>query len=294
MRDKDTFFHKKRLIRIKGNYWDFSIPRVMGILNLTPDSFYDGGKYLDSDSMMKQVERMIGEGADLIDVGSYSSKPGAEPVTAAEELRRLLPALELIRKKYPDIILSVDTSRAEVARKVIADFTVDIINDISAGTADPQMADTIADLQVPYIMMHMKGTPQNMQKLTDYKDLVREVIAFLGSQTEFFKQKGVNDIIIDPGFGFSKTLDQNYQLLSHLDTFKMLEYPLLVGISRKSMIYKFLEITPDEALNGTIALHMLALERGANMLRVHDVKEAKQAVNLFIKTKEEGKKYLNQ
>jgi dihydropteroate synthase len=294
MIDKDTFFHKKRLIRIKGKYWDFAIPRVMGILNQTPDSFYDGGRFLDPGAMMSQVDRLLDEGADILDIGCYSSRPGAAFVDLDEELSRLSRALGPIRKQYPDSILSVDTFRSAVAQRAVEEYAVDIINDISAGMLDPKMADIIASLQVPYIMMHMQGSPQNMQSLTDYKDLIKEVITFLGMQAEVFKQRGVMDIIIDPGFGFSKTLDQNYQLLSHLDTFKILEYPLLVGISRKSMIYKLLEITPDESLNGTTALQMLALEKGADILRVHDVKEAKQAVRLFLKTKEEGEKYRKQ
>lgn len=294
MIDKDTFFHKKRLIRIKGNYWDFTIPKVMGILNLTPDSFYDGGRYQEPGSIIERVDRMLGEGVDLIDVGGYSSRPGAEHIDIEEELLRLSRALGPIRKKYPDAVLSVDTFRSAVARKTVEEFNVDLINDISGGMMDPQMPETIADLQVPYIMMHMKGSPQNMQRQTDYTDVVKEVIGFLGIRAGIFKEKGVNDIIIDPGFGFGKTLDQNYQLLSELNAFKILEYPLLVGVSRKSMIYKLLNITPDEALDGTIALNMLALERGADILRVHDVKEAKQAIRLFLKTKEEGDKYRKQ
>ncbi len=287
--DKDTFFTKKRLIRIGRNYWDFNIPKVMGILNLTPDSFYDGGRFTKVDAMLAHVDKMILEGADIIDVGGYSSRPGAENISEKEELSRLSRALEAIRSQYPDIVLSADTFRSSIARIVVEKFKVNIINDISGGQMDPMMMDTIADLQVPYIIMHMQGTPQTMQQNTSYTDLIDDVIRFLGRQAALLTEKGVNDIIIDPGFGFSKTLDQNYQLLSNLDVFRILELPILVGISRKSMIYRLLKTTPDEALNATTALHMTALERGADILRVHDVKEAKEAVQLYLKLRE-GKK----
>jgi dihydropteroate synthase len=292
--DKDTFFSKKQLIRIKGKYMDLTIPKIVGILNITPDSFFDGGKYTELDRMIDHVDQMLAEGADIIDVGAYSSRPGAENISPEEELQRLTRALSPIRQKYSEIILSVDTFRSDIARKVVIEFQVDIINDISAGMLDMRMADTVAELQVPYIIMHMRGTPSDMQQHTDYTDVIKEAIQFLGRQAGMLKLKGVNDIIIDPGFGFSKTLDQNFQLLSNLDAFKILEYPLLVGISRKSMVYKTLDISPDEALSGTTALHMTALQKGADLLRVHDVKEAKQAVQLYLKTRQEGDKYRKQ
>jgi dihydropteroate synthase len=291
---KDTPFSKKHLIRIRGKYLDLSTPKIMGILNITPDSFYDGGRFLELNSMLAQVDKMNAEGADIIDIGASSSRPGADLVNPDEELSRLCLALEAIRSHFQDIIISVDTFRSEVARKVVNEYGVNIVNDISAGLFDPAMSKTIAELQVPYIIMHMRGNPADMQHHTNYDDLLKEIIQFLGKRTGILKSEGINDIIIDPGFGFSKTLDQNYQLLAHLDTFNLLEYPLLIGISRKSMIYKLLDISPEDALNGTTALHFAALLKGANILRVHDVKEAKQTVQLFLKMEQEGSKYQNQ
>jgi dihydropteroate synthase len=291
--DKDTFFEKKQFINCGGKYLDLSIPRVMGILNATPDSFYDGGKYPDALSILKQTDRMIAEGADIIDVGAYSSRPGAVDITSIEEWDRLSMALETIRENYPELIVSVDTFRSEIAIKAIEKFSVQIINDISGGTLDRGMFDAVASLRVPYIIMHMTGNPQNMQQKTNYKDIIEEIIKFLGNQIERLTSKGVNDIIIDPGFGFGKTLEQNYQLLCHLDAFKTLGLPIIAGLSRKSMVYRLLEITPDEALNGTSVLNTLALMKGTNILRVHDVKEAKQVVCLYTKTLEEGKNYLS-
>jgi dihydropteroate synthase len=233
--DKDTSFSKKHLVRVRGKYLDLTIPRIMGILNITPDSFYDGGKFLDPRTMIWQVERMLDEGADIIDIGAYSSRPGAEYISTEAELSRLVRTLDIIRKKYPEIILSVDTFRAEIAQKVVKDFQVDIINDISAGMLDPLMTTTIAELQIPYIIMHMRGTPTDMQKHTDYTNVLKEVIQFLGKHASILKLNGINDIIIDPGFGFSKTLDQNFQLLSGLEAFGILEYPLMVGIISRSV-----------------------------------------------------------
>jgi dihydropteroate synthase len=291
---KDTFFNKKRLIRIRGNYWDITMPKVMGILNLTPDSFFDGGRFTDPGAMMAQVGKMLAEGADFIDIGSYSSRPGADNIDLKEESERLIKALVPIRKKYPEIVLSVDTFRSEVAKIAVKDFDVDIINDISAGSLDEVMIDTIAELQVPYTIMHMRGTPQNMQQQTQYDDLIKEIIYFLGTLTNKLLHRGIKDIIIDPGFGFSKTIDQNFQILYNLDAFKIIEQPLLVGLSRKSMIYKTLETSVENSLTGTTALHMSALERGADILRVHDVKEARQAISLFLKLREQSGKYRNQ
>jgi len=289
--DKDTFFQKKRLIRIGGNYLDLDIPRIAGILNVTPDSFYDGGKYLEKKKIIAHVDRMLHEGADIIDIGACSSHPGAKEIGVAEELQRLTDALAPIREKWPDICISVDTTRSAIAQKVVENFKVNMINDISGGIADPQMSELIAEMQIPYIVMHMKGTPETMQHTTSYSDLLREIIEFFSRQTELLKSKGIHDIIIDPGFGFGKTLEQNYQILYHLGVFRMFNFPLMVGLSRKSMIYRLLDITPDEALTGTVALHMLALERGADILRVHDVREAKQAIQLFKKAHSEGEKY---
>jgi dihydropteroate synthase len=287
---KDTFFTKKRLLNLRGKIIDLTIPKVMGILNVTPDSFYDGGMWDKPDQMKKRVNDLLTEGADIIDVGAFSSRPGANMVSEDEELQRLDSALGILRKEFPDAILSVDTCRAKVARIVCSTYNVEIINDISGGTLDPEMAETIASLQVPYIMMHMPGNPATMQSMTDYENVVREIIEFLGGQSKYFRSLGIKDIIVDPGFGFGKTLEQNYRLLYHLDEFRMLEQPILVGLSRKSMIYRLLNITPGEALTGTTALHMMALERGADILRVHDVKEAKQTIQLFLKAREEGNK----
>jgi dihydropteroate synthase len=292
--DKDTFFEKKHLINCCGKILDLSLPRVMGILNITPDSFYDGGKYQSDAALKERVKNMYEEGADIIDVGASSTRPGATEISLKEEWLRLSKALKLVRDLYPDIILSVDTSRSEIAKKVVNEFDVNIINDISAGNADPEMFETIATLQVPYVIMHMQGNPQTMQVKPHYKDILTKIIGFLVKKSEELKKLGVNDIIADPGFGFGKTIEQNYLLLSHLQSFKILDLPILVGLSRKSMIYKELGIVAEEALNGTTVINTLALERGAGILRVHDVKEAKQTVQLFLKTREEGKNYLQQ
>jgi dihydropteroate synthase len=287
--DKDTFFRKKRFINCGGKYLDLSTPRIMGILNTTPDSFFDGGKYNDAGSIIQRIDTIISDGADIVDIGAYSSRPGAEDISQVEEWSRLSRALDIIRKKYPDTILSVDTFRAEIARKAVNEYGVQIINDISGGLLDPEMHDVIVSLGVPYIIMHMSGNPQNMQQKTDYTNVTAEVLRFLGIQAEKLIIKGVKDIIVDPGFGFGKTLNQNYELLSKLEIIKSLGFPLLVGLSRKSMISRFLNITPDESLTGTIVLDTIALMKGSDILRVHDVKETKQAVVLYTKTIEESK-----
>ncbi len=291
--DKDTFFEKKQIINCRGKCLDFSSPKIMGILNITPDSFFDGGKYTEENSILARVGELILDGVEIIDIGAYSSRPGADNISEKEELRRLTLALNIIRKKYPDHLLSVDTFRSAIARELVNEFSINMINDISGGQIDSKMHDTIAELQIPYIIMHMPGTPKNMQSKTKYNDLINDIIDFLGTQIDSLKQKGLNDIIIDPGFGFGKTMGQNYQLLAHLSAFKILNCPVLAGISRKSMIYRFLEINAEESLNGTIALNMIALTNGANILRVHDVKEARQTINLYLKTKEEGMNYIN-
>ena len=291
---KDTFFGKNRLINGGGKYIDLSVPRIMGILNITPDSFFDGGRYVEEGSVKKRVAQMLEEGADLIDIGAYSSRPGATEISEKEELDRLQKALSWVREEHPDAILSVDTFRSGVARKVVEEFGVAIINDISGGMLDTEMIDTIADLNVVYILMHMPGNPKSMQKNTNYTDMIREIIEFLARQTENLRSKGIVDIIADPGFGFGKTLDQNYQLLGNLSAFKILQLPLLAGISRKSMIYRFLQTTPEETLTGTCVLNTIALQNGADILRVHDVKEAKQTIELVMKTKTEENRYLEQ
>jgi len=291
---KDTFFEKKHLINCGGKLLDLSIPRVMGILNITPDSFYDGGKYQNEIAITKRVKKIYEEGADIIDVGACSTRPGAIEISTNEEWLRLSKALEIIRALYSDVIISVDTFRSEIAKKAVTEFGTSIINDVSAGNADPKMFETIAALQVPYIIMHMQGNPHTMQLKPHYKDIINEIIGFLAKKSEELKKLGVNDIIADPGFGFGKTIEQNYQLLNHLSSLEILDLPILAGISRKSMIYKELNILPEEALLGTTILNTLALERGTDILRVHDVKEAKQTIQLYLKTREEGKNYLQQ
>jgi len=277
---KDTIFSKERIINCRGRLLDLSTPAVMGILNITPDSFYDGGRYTNDDKIKRRIIEMVEQGADILDVGAYSSRPGAADITENEEMRRLAPVLTLIRKLYPDIPVSVDTFRSGVARRVIKDFEADIINDISGGELDSKMFETAALLKVPYILMHMKGTPQNMTTQNYYENMLVEVMEYLAKKIEELNQFGVNDIIIDPGFGFAKNIEQNFQLLGRLRVFKIFEKPLLVGISRKSMIYKILKTCPEEALTGTAALNLMALQKGANILRVHDVKEAKQMIRL--------------
>ena len=269
-------------INCKGNLIDLSQPKVMGILNLTPDSFYDGGKYRDKIEIVSQVEKMLNDGATFIDVGAYSSKPNAAFVSEEEELVRLLPIIELLIENFPDILISVDTFRSQVAQKAIQKGAV-IVNDISAGMLDEKMIETVAKLDVPYIMMHMRGNPQMMQSLTNYEDIVKEMIYYFSERINVARSFGINDLIIDPGFGFAKTLEQNYEVLKNLELFSILELPLLAGISRKSMIYKTLESSPEEALNGTTILNTIALQKEAKILRVHDVKEAMECIILFNK-----------
>lgn len=280
MEAKDKGFYSKKTLNINGELYDLETPKVMGILNLTPDSFYDGGKHNTLRQALLKVEAMLAEGADLIDIGAYSSRPGAANISPDKEIARLTPALKEIKKQFPKAILSIDTFRAEVAKSAVEEGA-HIINDISGGNLDHQMFSTVASLKVPYILMHMRGTPETMSNLTHYENLTRDVVQELAKKVLLLKQMQVNDIIIDPGYGFAKTLDQNYELLKNLEYFHVLEYPLLVGISRKSMIYKKLEISPEEALNGTTALNMFALSNGASILRVHDVKEAVETVRLF-------------
>ena len=263
---------------------DLNLPKVMGILNVTPNSFYDGGKHNEINSIMHQVDKMLSEGADFIDIGAYSSKPNAEFVSEEEEIKRLVPIIKELVDHFPSIVLSVDTFRANVA-KVAVEHGAGIINDISAGLLDEKMLETVADLKVPYIMMHMRGNPQTMQTLTNYEDIVKEMIFYFSERIQKARSFGISDIVIDPGFGFAKTLEQNYEVLHKMELFSMLELPLLAGISRKSMIYKVLENSPQEALNGTSVLNTIALQKGAKILRVHDVKEAVECIKLVSKLK---------
>jgi dihydropteroate synthase len=267
-------------INCKGNLIDLSSPKVMGILNVTPDSFFDGGKYKDEVQIIHQVDFMLKNGATFIDVGGYSSRPGADFVSEDEELNRVIPVIELILKHFPETLISVDTFRSKVAAQSIK-VGAALINDISAGKLDDAMLATIGQLSVPYIMMHMRGNPKTMQLKTDYKDLVKEVISYFAERIATAHTEKINDIIIDPGFGFAKNIRQNYELLNHLDLLQSLDKPILAGISRKSMIYKTLDISSENALNGTTALHMVALQKGASILRAHDVKEAMECITLF-------------
>ncbi|MEW4923077.1 dihydropteroate synthase [Algibacter sp. 2305UL17-15] len=269
-------------INCKGQLIDLSTPKIMGILNVTPDSFYDGGTYKDEASILNKVETMLTEGCTFIDVGAYSSKPNADHVNEVEELRRILPIVELILKQFPDALLSIDTFRSEVAKQCI-NAGAALINDISAGKLDDRMLKTIAELQVPYIMMHMRGTPKTMQQQTKYDDLVKDILFYFSERISAARDLGIIDIIIDPGFGFAKTLEQNFELLNKLELFKMIEKPLLAGVSRKSMIYKTLETSAKDALNGTTVLNTIGLQKGASILRVHDVKEAMECVKLVKK-----------
>lgn len=278
---KDTYFSKKKLLNCGGKLLDLSIPKIIGILNVTPDSFYDGGQYTTKETILQRVGEMLSEGADIIDVGAYSSRPGAEHIGEKEEMARIDKALSAIRNNFTDILISVDTFRSSVARFAIENFKVNIINDISSGELEDNMFSIVAQKNIPYIMMHMQGKPQNMQENPQYDNLLKEIMLFFARKLQFLKQQGVNDIIIDPGFGFGKTIEHNYYLLKNLDQFKIFNLPVLVGISRKSMIYKVLHGTPQESLNGTTALHMAALLNGANLLRVHDVKQAKETIELF-------------
>ena len=273
-------FSEFMTINCKGQLIDLTTPKVMGILNLTPDSFYDGGRYKDEHTVLKHVEKMLTERATFIDIGAYSSRPNAEHISENEELQRILPIISLILKEFPNVLLSIDTFRSNIAKQCI-EAGARMINDISAGKLDEQMLQTVADLHVPYIMMHMKGTPQTMQQLSQYENLVKEILFYFSERIAATRALGIVDIIIDPGFGFAKTIAQNYELLSNFEQLKILELPLLAGVSRKSMIYKTLENSSENALNGTTVLNTIALQKGASILRVHDVKEAVECVKLM-------------
>ena len=277
---KDTFFQKKATLNVGGKLIDLCTPRVMGIINLTPDSFFVGSRKPLVADAVQQAEKMLNEGATFLDLGAYSSRPGAADISTEEETDRLLPVVEAIAGRFPEAVLSVDTFRALVAEAAIK-AGAHIINDISGGELDTEMFATVARLQVPYILMHMKGTPQNMQQMTTYEDVFGEVYDYFVTRYHRLKQLGVNDVIIDPGFGFAKKAEQSYALMSRLHEFNTLQLPLLVGISRKKMVYGLLGTTAAEALIGTTALNTIALTKGANILRVHDVKEAVEAVKIW-------------
>ena len=267
-------------INCHGKLINLDSPKIMGILNLTPDSFYDGGRYKNEQDFLQQTEKMLNEGATFIDLGAYSSRPGAKNISEEEELQRIIPVIELLIKEFPEIILSIDTFRSKVAQQTIKAGAA-IINDISAGNLDKAMIQTAANMQVPYIMMHMKGNPQTMQQQTDYKNMLQEITYYFSKKIKEARSLGVKDLILDPGFGFSKTHQQNFSLLKEMSFFKQLNCPILAGVSRKSMIYKTLNTGPDKALNGTSVLNTIALLNGASILRVHDVQAAKECVSLF-------------
>ena len=269
-----------KTINCKGNLIDLSTPKVMGVINLTPDSFYDGGKLTSEKEILLQANKMLQEGATFLDLGAYSSRPGAQFVSEKEEIHRLLPVIKILLNEFPETLLSIDTFRSNVANESIY-AGASLINDISAGTLDDHMFKIIAQHQVPYVMMHMRGTPETMMQNTDYRDLTKEVIYYFSERIAKARSFGINDLITDPGFGFSKTLDQNYDLFNDLELFRYLNAPLLIGISRKSMIQKKIKTTAADSLNGTTALHAIAIQKGASILRVHDVKEAFETINLL-------------
>ncbi|MBR5550914.1 MAG: dihydropteroate synthase [Muribaculaceae bacterium] len=271
-------------LNIKGRLVEINRPQVMGILNVTPDSFFIDSRSFDADAISHRVATMVAEGADMIDIGAYSSRPGAGEVSATEEMQRLERGMAIVRKIAPSILVSVDTFRADVARYAVESLGVDMVNDISAGLLDDNMVATVAQLKVPYIAMHMRGTPATMSEMTQYDNVVADVMCELSQRINEFTLAGINDIIIDPGFGFAKTTEQNYELLQNLELFHELGYPLLVGVSRKSMICRALGVTPDDALNGTTVVNTIALQAGASILRVHDVKQAVEAVKIMMLT----------
>lgn len=281
---QDKLISKKTSLNFRGNLEDINRPKIMGILNATPDSFYDGGKHNSLSAAIENVKKMLKNGVDIIDLGAYSSRPGANHISEQEEIDRMLPVLTEILKQFPQTKISVDTFRSKVAEVAIEAGAL-MINDISAGNMEPDIWSVAAKYKVPYVAMHMQGTPQTMQKDISYNDILDDIILELSKKINLMTQAGIYDIIIDPGFGFGKTLDQNYHILKHLKDFEFLGHPLLVGVSRKSMIYQLLDSTPQEALNGTTAIHMWALNNGANFLRVHDVKEARETITIWEKLK---------
>lgn len=275
-----------RYINVNGQLMDLSQPRVMGILNITPDSFYADSRKQTEKDIIARIHQILDEGGDFIDIGAYSSRPDASDVSPKEEMERLKYGLEILRNECPEAVVSVDTFRADVAKMCVEEYGVALINDIAAGQMDPEMFSTIAQLKVPYIMMHMQGTPQNMQKNPHYDNPVKEIILYFAEKIERLRASGVKDLIIDPGFGFGKTLAHNYEILDKLEELQMFQLPILIGVSRKSMVYKLLGGGPEDALNGTTALHAIALMKGARILRVHDVKAATETVRIFQALKE--------
>ncbi len=273
--------YKPMQIKVNNRLIDLTTPIVMGIVNVTPDSFFKGNRFTTDKAILHCVEKIITEGGVIVDIGGYSTRPSADTVSQDEEIRRVSEAINIILKKFPELIISVDTFRSSVVRQVAKNFNIGLINDISGGTLDDLMFETIADLQLAYVLMHTRGTPKNMQTHTQYIDVVSEVLSFLAKRVAQLRLLGVHDIIIDPGFGFAKTTEQNFEILKHLSYFKELNTPILAGLSRKSMIYKTLNTTAEESMNGTTATHILALMGGASILRVHDVKEAVQAIQIY-------------
>lgn len=272
-------------LNVNGRLLELSTPQIMGILNVTPDSFYAGSRMQTEADIAARARQILDEGATIIDIGAYSSRPSAEHISSEEEMKRLRTALEILNRNHPEAIISVDTFRADIAERCVNDYGVAIINDIAAGEMDGRMFKTVARLGVPYIMMHMQGTPQNMQKEPHYDNLLKEVFMYFAKKIQQLRDLGAKDIILDPGFGFGKTLDDNYKLMAHLEEFSIFELPLLVGVSRKSMIYRLFDTSPQEALNGTTILNTVALMKGADILRVHDVREAVEAVKIIQKLK---------
>jgi dihydropteroate synthase len=280
MMAKDTFFKIKKTLNVGGNIIDFTEPKVMGILNITPDSFFSGSRLQTEKEILIQAEKMLHEGADFLDLGAYSSRVGATDISPEEEEKRLIPAVQSIVKTFPKALLSIDTFRANIAEKAIGNGA-HIINDISGGSLDEQMFKMAGKLKVPYILMHMKGTPQTMANLNQYENMIQEISFYFSEKIEILKSEGVRDIILDPGFGFAKNIQQNFELLKQLENFRFLGFPVLAGLSRKSMIWKSLNISPEQALNGTSILNTITLSNGASLLRVHDVKEAKECIRLI-------------
>jgi dihydropteroate synthase len=286
MMAKDTFLNRKITLNLKGELIDLSRPCVMGILNLTPDSFYGNSRINSVDQALERAENCLKEGAAFIDIGAYSSRPGADEVSTDEELNRIIPAVAAISRRFPEAKLSIDTFRAKVARESV-EAGAHLVNDISGGELDEQMFETVASLKTPYILMHMKGSPQTMQQSPVYNNIGLDVVDYFENKINVLKQLGVNDIILDPGFGFAKTISHNYELLNRLQNLDIFGLPLLAGFSRKSMIYKFLGISPEEALNGTTVLNTIALQKGVSILRVHDVKAAMECISLVEKVHEQ-------
>jgi dihydropteroate synthase len=288
---KDTFFSKKLTLNIKGRLFFLNEPKIMGVLNVTPDSFYTSSRKSSSRQALAHADHLISAGADIIDIGAYSSRPGADDITEKEELERIIPVVGNIREKYPNAIISIDTFRSGIARPLAEKYHVDMINDISAGDLDPEMLPFIADYQLPFVMMHMKGTPQTMQQQAVYNDVIKEIMIYFAEKVNICKETGIHDVVLDPGFGFGKTIAQNFEILKNLKKFEMFELPVLVGLSRKSMVYKTLNQSPEEALTGTVVLNALALQNGANILRVHDVVEARNTIMMmkrYLQTENEG------